>query len=75
MPPAQRVARAKPALEPRALTLLALVALVPAGRGPLHAESPKQVKVTLDFRRASTQSRDAVQGGGRVIVTERGATR
>src|SRR5436309_2212493 len=74
-PPPQRVARAKPALEPRALTLLALVALVPAGRGPLHAESPKQVKVTLDFRRASTQSRDAVQGGGRVIVTERGAAR
>jgi hypothetical protein len=57
----------------RALTLLALLALVPAGRGPLHAESPKQVRVTLDFRRASTQSRDAAQGGGRVIVTERGA--
>ncbi len=29
--------------------------------------------MTLDFRRASTQRRDAVQGGGRVIVTERGA--
>jgi len=54
---------------------VALVALVPAGRGPLHAESPKQVKVTFAFREASTQSRDAVQGGGRVIVTERGAAR
>ena len=31
----------------RALTLLVLVALVPAGRGPLHAESPKQVKVRV----------------------------
>ena len=33
------------------------------------------MKVTFAFREASTQSRDAVQGGGRVIVTERGATR
>ena len=59
----------------RALTVLALLALVPAGRGPLQAEGPKQVKVTFDVRQASTQSRDAVQGRGRVIITEPGSAR
>jgi type II/III secretion system protein len=58
-----------------AVTVLALLVLVPAGRGPLNAQGAKQVKVTFDFRQASTQSRDAVQGGGRVIITERGAAR
>jgi len=57
----------------RAVTILVLLVLVPAGR--LHAQGVKQVKVTFDFRQASTQSRDAVQGGGRVTITERGAAR
>jgi hypothetical protein len=56
----------------RRLALLALLVLVPAGRGLLHAQSGKQVKVTFDFRRASTQSRDAV--GGRIGSTERRVT-
>src|SRR2546427_4592724 len=54
----------------RALTVLALLALVPAGRSPLQAEGPKQVRVTFDVRQASTQSRDAVQGRGRVRITQ-----
>jgi len=33
------------------------------------------VRVSLDFRQSSTQSRDAVEGSGRFIVTERGGTR
>jgi hypothetical protein len=59
----------------RRLAVLALLVLVPAGRGLLHAQSGQQVKVTLDVRRASTQSRDAVEGRGRVIIAERGAAR
>ena len=56
----------------RVLRLLALLVLLPVGRGPVHAEGPKQVKVTFDFRRTSSQSRDAVQG--RVESTERRVT-
>ena len=57
--------------------VLAVLVLMPDGRGPLRAEGSKQVKVTFDFRQASIQSRDAVQGGGRVGVesTERRVTR
>jgi len=39
------------------------------------AQSGRQVRVSFDFRQSSTQSRDAVDGSGRVIVTERGGTR
>jgi hypothetical protein len=56
----------------RVLRLLALLVLLPVGRGPVHAEGPKQVKVTFDFRRTSSQSRDTVQG--RVESTERRVT-
>jgi hypothetical protein len=57
--------------------VLAVLVLMPDGRGPLRAGGPKQVKVTFDFRQASIQSRDAVRGGGRVGVesTERRVTR
>jgi len=67
--------RVLPVLARLVLVLTALV-LVPVGRGPLHAEGPKQVKVTFDFRQASIRSRDAVRGGGRVGVesTERRVT-
>src|SRR5206468_10616432 len=60
----------------RVLPVLARLVLVPVGRGPLHAEGPKQVEVTFDFRQASIRSRDAVRGGGRVGVesTERRVT-
>jgi hypothetical protein len=55
----------------KALTLLAiLVAGLPELAG---AQSGKQVRVSFDFRQSSTQNRDAVDAGGRVIITDRGA--
>jgi Bacterial type II and III secretion system protein len=36
------------------------------------AQSGKQVRVSFDFRQSSTQNRDAVDAGGRVIITDRG---
>jgi len=33
------------------------------------------VRVSFDFRQSSTRSRDAVDGSGRVIITDRGGTR
>jgi len=38
-------------------------------------QSGKQVKVSVEFRRSSTQSRDAVDGSGRVIITDGGRSR
>ncbi len=57
----------------RALPAVALALLAVAWPVAIAAQTGKQVKVTLDVRRSGTQSRDAVQGGGRVIITERGA--
>ena len=59
----------------RAVAALAVLLLVPAGPSPLCAQGPKQVKVIFEFRQSDTQSRDAVQGSGRVIITERGSAR
>lgn len=42
--------------------------------GPAPAQTTKQVKVLFEFRQSSTQSGDAVQGGG-VTITERGTAR
>ena len=33
------------------------------------------MRVAVDFRQSSTQNRDAVDGSGRVIITDRGGTR
>jgi hypothetical protein len=49
-----------------ALLLMLLVAV------PASAQSPRQIRVSVEFRQTSEQSRDAVQGGG-VIITERGS--
>ena len=57
------------------LLALVLVALVSGMPPPLLAQSGKQVKVNFDFRQSGTQSRDAVQGSGRVIITDRGSAR
>ena len=55
----------------KALTLLVILA---AGLPGLAAgQSGKQVRVSFDFRQSSTQNRDAVDAGGRVIITDRGA--
>lgn len=54
------------------LTLVLLAVLGPAA---LHGGSARQVKVVLEFRESGAESRDAVQGSGRVIITERGSAR
>jgi Bacterial type II and III secretion system protein len=43
--------------------------------GPAGAQSGRHIRVALDFRQTAEHARDAVQGGGSVIVTERGAAR
>ena len=43
--------------------------------GEVAAQSGKQVKVSVEFRRSSTQSRDAADGSGRVIITDGGGSR
>ena len=58
----------------RWLTLL-LVALVSGMPGSGQAQSARQVKVSFDFHQSGSQSRDAVQGSGRVIITDRGSAR
>src|SRR5258705_2838832 len=59
-----------------ALRALALILVLLAGSpGYAGAQSGKQVRVAVDFRQSSTQNRDAVDGSGRVIITDRGGTR
>ena len=43
--------------------------------GTLHAQGERLVKVVVEFRQSGTQSREAVQGSGRVVITEKGSTR
>jgi hypothetical protein len=56
----------------RLLPLLPLLVLLVAL--PAAAQSSRQIRVAVEFRQATQQSRDAVQGGG-VITTERGQPR
>ena len=51
----------------RLILLIALVLALPAA-----AQAPRQIRVAVEFRQASQQSRDAVQGSGGVIITEGG---
>lgn len=53
--------------------LVPLVILAVGLPGLATAQSGKQVRVSFDFRQSSTQNRDAVDAGGRVIITDRGA--
>src|SRR5207249_8888116 len=55
-------------------TLTVLLLLLCGWPGSLGAQSNKQVKVVFEFRLSGTQSREAVQGSGRVVITERGGT-
>lgn len=60
------------------LVLLAPIArpLAPGvGRSGPQAQGLKQVKVAFEVRQSGTQSREAAQGSGRVIITERGGAR
>jgi hypothetical protein len=55
---------------------LVLLATMLAGSAhPVAAQSGKQVKVVFEFRQSATQSRDAVDGSGRVVITDRGGAR
>src|SRR5437867_7685096 len=57
----------------RALVLL--VAWLIASPEPVAAQSGKQVKVVFEFRQTGTQNREAVDGSGRVVITDRGGAR
>ncbi len=59
----------------RAILALALAFLAVGRPAAPRAQGARQVKVSLDVRQSGTQSRDAVQGRGRVIITERGGAR
>src|SRR5499426_826323 len=55
---------------------LALALTLLAGSSALAAaQTGRQVRVSFDFRQSSTQSRDAVDGSGRVIITDRSGAR
>ena len=56
-----------------AIRALALLVVLLGGWLPLSAQSAKQVKVLFEFRQSATQSRGAVDGSGRVVITDRGA--
>src|SRR5438128_11545271 len=57
----------------RALVLL--VAWLIAAPEPVAAQSGKQVKVVFEFRQTGTQNREAVDGSGRMVITDRGGAR
>jgi len=57
------------------LTLVLLAVLLAGWPDPVAAQGGKQVKVVFEFRQSGTQSRDAVEGSGRVVITDRGGTR
>lgn len=57
------------------LTLVLVAVLLGGWPDPVAAQRGKQVKVTFEFRQSAEQSRDAVEGSGRVVITERGGTR
>ena len=42
---------------------------------PLAAQTPRQIRVDVQFRQTGTQSRDAAGAAGGVIITERGGVR
>jgi hypothetical protein len=59
----------------RVVAAVALVVIVPAGPDAPCAQGTKQVKVAFELRHTGARGRESVQGGGRVIITERGRAR
>jgi hypothetical protein len=55
--------------------LAVVLALLAASPGYPGAQSGRQVRVAFDFRQSSTQSRDAADASGRVIITDPGGAR
>src|SRR6267378_5647693 len=56
-------------------TLLVLLAAAAVGAAPAAGQTPRQIRVDVQFRQTGTQSRDAARAAGRVIITERGGVR
>lgn len=59
----------------RFFKFLALTALVLVWPGALHAQGDRLIKVAVEFRQSGTESKDAVRGSGRIVITERGSGR
>ena len=59
----------------RSVVIVAVAAFASTWPPGLHAQGPKQVKVSLEFRQSGAQSQEAVQGSGRVVITEKGGPR
>jgi len=59
----------------RLVAILFMTAIIAVWTGAVQAQGQKLVKVAVEFRQVGTQSREAVQGGGRVIITEKGSVR
>jgi Bacterial type II and III secretion system protein len=59
----------------RGSTLVLLLVVLVGCPEPGAAQSGKQVRVTFEFRQVGTQQRDAVDAGGRVVITDRGDAR
>lgn len=55
--------------------LVVLLGAAVASPVAVFAEGAKQIKVTVEFRQSGRESRDAVQGRGRVVITEGGGAR
>lgn len=55
--------------------LAVVLALLATSPGSTDAQSGRQVRVAFDFRQSSTQSHDAVDASGRVIITDPGGAR
>ena len=56
----------------RRLLALGLLAVLAA---PAAAQQPRNIRVSVEFQQTGERTRDAVQGGGSVIITERGTVR
>ncbi len=59
----------------RLVATLLMMAVIAVWPGAVQAQGQRLVKVAVEFRQVGTQSREAVQGGGRVIITEKGGVR
>ncbi|MBI4589555.1 MAG: hypothetical protein HY725_12005 [Candidatus Rokubacteria bacterium] len=59
----------------RLVAVLGMIAVIAAWPGVLQAEGQKLVKVAVEFRQSAVRGREAVQGSGSVVMTEKGSVR
>ena len=59
----------------RAAPVLGLLLLILTASQSVVAQTTKQIRVVLESQQTGIRSRDAAQGTGRVIITDRGRTR